>query len=112
MSAAKPPISQTTWTMIGLSALWIVFFWVLIWSLQHPFNQNWGKELIHDTHHKVRIESATAWHDGISLIYLKTPRGPEVAYLIAHGKYLAIGPLMDLKTGKDLTPILEKKYAS
>ena len=48
---------------------------------------------------------------GVTIVQLHTPKGPEIAYLIGNGRYLAIGPLMDLKTGINVTPIWEKFYA-
>ncbi|MBU2852918.1 hypothetical protein [Acidithiobacillus ferriphilus] len=62
-----------------------------------------------DTHGAVTAVRLSHRH-GVTIVRLHTPKGPEIAYLIA-GKYLAIGPLMDLKTGINVTPIWEKFYA-
>ena len=62
-----------------------------------------------DTHGAV-TQTGLFHRHGITVVTLHTPKGPEIAYLIA-GKYLAIGPLMDLKTGINVTPIWEKLYA-
>ncbi|MBU2843205.1 hypothetical protein [Acidithiobacillus thiooxidans] len=83
-----------------------------IWQyVSHTVNHHWQQELIQDTHHTITIQGSLR-HDGIAIVRLKTPRGPEIAYLVDHGKYLAIGPLMDLKNGKNVTPIWERKYVS
>lgn len=85
---------------------------ITVWAVLTEPYAHWRHKLIQDTHHTVTIQGTMIRHDGIAIVRLKTPRGPEIAYLIDHGKYLAIGPLMDLKTGKNVTPIWEKKYVS
>lgn len=100
---------------------WIFYFSValiglmttVIWQhVSHTVSHHWQSALIRDTHHTVTIQGSLIRHDGIAIVRLKTPRGPEIAYLVDHGKYLAIGPLMDLKNGKNVTPIWERKYVS
>lgn len=63
-----------------------------------------------DTDGKVKMVGTLMQKDGVTIVRLSTPRGPEVAYLVAD-KYLAIGPLMDLKTGQNVTPIWEREIS-
>ena len=62
-----------------------------------------------DTHDTVRVTGFARRH-GVSIVRLSTPRGPEIGYLI-RDRYLALGPLMDLKTGRNVTPTWEKDDA-
>lgn len=64
---------------------------------------NVAQEVQRDTHGKVRVVRIENRH-GVSIVQLSTPRGPEIGYLIHH-RYLALGPLMDLKSGRNMTPI-------
>lgn len=97
---------------------WVFYFGAALVGLitaaiwQYTVNHHWQQELIRDTHHTVTIQGSLIRHDGIAIVRLKTPRGPEIAYLVDHGKYLAVGPLMNLKNGKNVTPIWERKYVS
>lgn len=75
-----------------------------------PTAHTLAKEIAHDTHGAVTAVRLSHRH-GITIAHLTTPKGPEIAYLIGNGRYLAIGPLMDLKTGRNVTPLWEKIYA-
>ncbi|MDD3759795.1 MAG: hypothetical protein PHO57_03075 [Acidithiobacillus sp.] len=98
-----------------LTAALLIAIMFFVWLFSATFlNQGSSDNAIQksvqkDTHNAVRVLGFVHRH-GVTIVRLQTPKGPEIAYLIA-GKYLAIGPLMDLKTGKNVTPIWEKIYA-
>ena len=61
-----------------------------------------AKEISQDTHGSVHPIFWVTRND-VPIAVLQTPKGREIAYVVRH-HYLAIGPLMDLKTGKNVTP--------
>lgn len=98
------------WRVQVVAGCLLILAGVLIGRFSPPSPSVLAQEIAHDTHgsvHLVRIEH----HHGIAIADLQTPKGPEIAYFVGNRKYLAIGPLMDLKTGSNVTPLWEKKGA-
>ncbi|MCL4525202.1 MAG: hypothetical protein M1492_01660 [Gammaproteobacteria bacterium] len=100
--------NHVKWGIIVATILGVVACLILLPSpsLSHASIR---KSVARDTQGKVRVTGFAHRH-GVSIVRLQIPKGPEIAYLVA-GKYLAIGPLMNLKTGRNVTPPWEKIYA-
>jgi hypothetical protein len=79
------------------------------WQKHHTEHAEIVQSVQRDTHGMVRVTGFARRH-GVSIVRLSTPRGPEIGYLI-RDRYLALGPLMDLKTGINVTPTWEKDHA-
>jgi hypothetical protein len=77
-----------------------------IWKTPSSNHSGLATAIQHDTRGTVRV-TGFAQRQGVSIVKLSTPHGPEIGYLIHH-RYLALGPLMDLKSGRNVTPTWEK----
>ncbi|MGK9450293.1 hypothetical protein ACSSZE_03370 [Acidithiobacillus caldus] len=100
-----PANAVTVLLLLMLAA--VAYYWAV--TIHERGNPPIAQEIQKDTHGAV-TQTGLFHRHGITVVTLHTPKGPEIAYLIA-GKYLAIGPLMDLKTGINVTPLWEKLYA-
>lgn len=99
---------NSTWAYIA--GVFTALAGLVIWIWVHqPDLSVIAAQTHRDTHGAVTAVRLSRRH-GVTIVQLHTPKGPEIAYLIT-GKYLAIGPLMDLKTGINVTPIWEKTNA-
>ncbi len=99
---------KSSWTYITGVLVAVTGLMAWIWVHQ-PDLSVIAVQTHQDTHGAVTAVRLSHRH-GVTIVRLHTPKGPEIAYLVA-GKYLAIGPLMDLKTGQNVTPLWEKMYA-
>lgn len=79
------------------------------WRKHHTEHARIVQSVQRDTNNTVRVTGFARRH-WVSIVRLSTPRGPEIGYLI-RDRYLALGPLMDLKTGRNVTPTWEKDDA-
>ncbi len=105
-------MDKYTKRMLFLSSVVVFYsgFFFYANGQKHPDHADIVISVQRDTHNTVRVTGFAAHHD-VSIVKLSTPRGPEIGYLIHH-RYLALGPLMDLKSGQNVTPIWSRTQES